>query len=30
MGKDVGFHIVSIKTGDDTMSENQVSRLSII
>ena len=30
MGKDVGFHIVSRKTVDDSMSENQVSHLAII
>ena len=30
MGKDVGFHIVSRKSGDDSKSEKQVSYLAII
>ena len=30
MGKDVGFHIVSKKSGEDSKSENQESCLTII
>ena len=30
MGKDIGFRMVSRKSGDDSKSENQVSCLTII
>ena len=30
MGKDVGFHIVSRKSGDDSISENRELYLAII